>query len=103
MREAEGRGRGGRDERGREDRRPRQDFGGAPRDDFGAAPQRQNFEAQRSNGNSDIVRQLEMVNSKLDRLVRAFEKPLETAQPKIESKGTLKQVVKRAMDSKKKK
>lgn len=101
MRDAEGGGRG-RDDMGRDDRRDRRDFGGAPRGDFGNAP-RQNFDAPKSNGNAEVVRQLEMVNSKLDRLIRALEKPMEATQPKIESKGTLKQMVKKATDSKKKK
>ncbi|MDO8522800.1 MAG: hypothetical protein Q7S12_00735 [bacterium] len=98
MRDAEGGG------RGRDDRQPRRDFGGgAPRNDFGGAPPRQNFESNKSNGNADVVHQLEVLNAKLDRILRAIEKPVQSIAPQIVKPGTLKQAVKRATDSKKKK
>src|SRR3989344_4417267 len=92
----DGGGRGG-------ERYPRRDFGG------GGEP-RQNFDGARGGGNADIVRQLEALNTKLDRLIRivekpvqAVEKPTETRETKDAKQGTLKQAVKRAVDAKKKK
>ncbi|MDP2669297.1 MAG: hypothetical protein Q8P07_05735 [bacterium] len=90
-RDAEGGGRGGRD-----DRQPRRDFGGG-------APMKQNFESNKSNGNADVVHQLEVLSAKLDRILRAIEKPAQSAAPQTVKPGTLKQAVKRATDSKKKK
>lgn len=95
MRDNEGGGdRGG--DRGRgEDRYPRRDFGGAP--------PRQSFESNKGGGNADVVRQLEMVNTKLDKLIKALEKPVIAVEPKPSFSGTLKQAVKKATDTKKKK
>lgn len=68
-----------------------------------AAP-RQNFESNRGGGNADVVRQLEEVNTKLDRIIRALEKPAQAATLQATRPvGTLRQAVKRATDSKKKK
>lgn len=78
-----------RDDRGRGDRVPRHDFGGGE---------------QRRDFNNDVIRQLEEVNTKLDRLIRAIEKPAQVAIPQYTAPtGTLKQAVKRATDSRKKK
>ena len=81
---------------GRDDRHPRRDFGGG-------VPMRQNFESNKSNGNADVVHQLEILNGKLDKILRALEKPVQVNAPKPVREGTLKQAVKRATDSKKKK
>ena len=89
MRNQEGGG-GGRD------RQPRRDFGNG-------APPRQNFEGNKQGGNADIVRQLEALNSKLDRILRAIEKPASAAVPTVVKSGTLKQAVKNAVSLKKKK
>lgn len=75
-----------------------------PRRDFSrGAPSGNHYGSNRDNGNADVVRQLEEVNTKLDRLIRAIEKPAQEAVPQRIVKGTLKQAVKRAVNSKKKK
>ena len=66
----------------REGRYPRRDFGG---------------------GNADVVRQLQEVNTKLDRLIRIMEKPAQEVAPQTIKHGTLKQAVRKAVKSKKKK
>lgn len=97
MRDSEGGGRGG--DRG-EERFPRRDF------DRGA-PARQSLDGNKGSGNADVVRQLEMVNTKLDKLIKALEKPVSPqaggSEPKPVFQGTLKQAVKKAIVSKKKK
>lgn len=86
MRNADGGGGVGRDDRGRGDRVPRRDF----------------ENNNRGSGNADVVRQLEEVNTKLDRIIRALERPVQAAMPQAtRSTGTLRQAVKRATDSKK--
>ena len=95
MRDQDGGGGGGRD-RGRDDRAPRHDFGNG-------APPRQNFEGNKGSGSADVVRQLEAVNAKLDRLIRALEKPAPVLESKTVNQGDLKQAVKKALVSKKKK
>ncbi|KKT40849.1 MAG: hypothetical protein UW30_C0017G0019 [Candidatus Giovannonibacteria bacterium GW2011_GWA2_44_13b] len=92
MRDQEGGGGG----RGRDDRAPRRDFGNG-------APPRQNFESNRGDGNADVVRQLEALNGKLERILKAIEKPAPAVMPSANKPGTLKQAVKNAVSPKKKK
>lgn len=75
----------------------------APQRDFDRQPRGMEF--NRDGGNAGIVRQLEEANTKLDRIIRALERPMQVAPvPQvIRPAGTLKQAVKKAIDSKKKK
>lgn len=94
MRDAEGGGR---------DRFPRNDFGGgAPRQNF------DNNRGGRDGGNADVVRELQALSGKLDRILRAIEKPVTLAAPVVatadaKKPATLKQAVKNAVNPKKKK
>jgi len=89
MRTAEGGGGGG--DRGRDNRVPRRDFGGGD----GAHP--------RNNSNADVLSQLTEINTKLERIVRVMEKNAPTAAPEAAKQPTLKQIVNKAVSSKKKK
>ena len=92
MRAADGGG-GARDER-------RDNRGRGDRRDFGSGDNAR----PRNDGNADVIRQLAEVNTKLDRIIRAMEKPAPASAPEVVKQGgTLKQAVKRATDSKKKK